>query len=121
MPVNITSLGSYKVRVTDANGCVDSSQVITIADSANSKLFIYPSPNDGKFSVVYYNAGGTSTKQIVTIYSSKGEKVYSKEFPVTQAYQLLAIDLRRNSAGIYYVILSDAAGNKIKTGEVLIR
>ena len=121
LPVNITSLGSYKVRVTDANGCVDSSQVITIADSANSKLFIYPSPNDGKFSVVYYNAGGTSTKQIVTIYSSKGEKVYSKEFPVTQAYQLLAIDLRRNSAGIYYVILSDAAGNKIKTGEVLIR
>ncbi|WP_462249926.1 T9SS type A sorting domain-containing protein [Ferruginibacter sp.] len=121
LPVNITSLGSYKVRVTDANGCVDSSQIITIADSANSKLFIYPSPNDGKFSIVYYNAGGTSSKQIITIYSSRGEKVYNKEFPVNQAYQLLTIDLTKASAGVYYIILSDAAGNKIKTGEVLIR
>ncbi len=121
LPVNITGLGSYKVRVTDANGCIDSSQIITIADSANSKLFIYPSPNDGKFSIAYYNAGGNSTKQIVTIYSSKGEKIYNKEFAVNQAYQILNIDLRRNSAGVYYVVLSDAAGNKIKTGEVLIK
>ena len=117
----IANLGDYKVSITDANGCVNQSQVITIADSANAKLFIYPSPNNGQFTITYYNSGSNSTKQIVTIFSSKGEKVYNKEFPVTLAYQLLSIDLRKYSAGLYYVILSDANGKKIKTGEVMIR
>ncbi|GAB2835454.1 reprolysin-like metallopeptidase [Ferruginibacter profundus] len=121
LAVNVFSLGDYKVTVTDANGCVNQSQTITIADSANSKLFIYPNPNNGQFNIAYYNAGGLPVKQIITIYSSKGEKVYNKEFPVSLAYQLLNIDLRRNGAGIYYVVLTDANGNRIKTGEVLVK
>ncbi|MGF2412843.1 MAG: zinc-dependent metalloprotease family protein, partial [Ferruginibacter sp.] len=92
----IANLGDYRVTITDANGCVNQSQVITIADSANSKLFIYPSPNDGQFTIAYHNPGGSGTKQLITIYSSKGEKVYYKEFPINVAYELLRIDLRRN-------------------------
>jgi Secretion system C-terminal sorting domain len=121
LAVNVFSLGDYKVTIADANGCINQSQVITIADSANSKLFIYPNPNNGQFNIAYYNAGGLPVKQIITIYSSKGEKVYNKEFPISLAYQLLNIDLRRNGAGIYYVVLTDATGNRIKTGEVLVR
>lgn len=121
LAVNITGMGDYRVIVTDANGCINQSQVVTIADSANNKLFIYPSPNNGQFSVVYYNPSGTSNKRIVTIISSKGEKVYYKESVVTQAYQVLDIDLRRNGGGVYYVILSDANGKTIKSGEVLVR
>jgi hypothetical protein len=121
LSVNILNLGDYKVTITDANGCNNQSQVITIADSANSKLFIYPSPNNGQFTIAYYNQGGLSTKQIVTIYSNKGDRVYTNEFAVNLAYQLLSVDLRKYSAGIYYVILADATGKKIKTGEVIIR
>jgi hypothetical protein len=121
LPVNILSLGDYKVAITDANGCVNQSPVITIADSANSKFFIYPNPNNGQFTVAYYNQGGLSTKQLITIFSSKGERVYNNVFAVNLPYQLLTIDLRRHGAGIYYVVLSDETGKKIKTGEVLVR
>lgn len=118
--VSVNELGLYSVVAT-IGSCISVPATVTIGDSVSSKLFIYPSPNNGKFTVAYYNQGGSSTKQIVTIYSSKGEKVYNNEFLVTQAYQLLNIDLRKYSAGVYYVILSDASGKKIKTGEVLIR
>jgi Secretion system C-terminal sorting domain len=121
LPVNILNLGDYKVAITDANGCVNQSQVITIADSSNSKLFIYPNPNSGQFTITYYNQGGLSTKQLITIYSSKGERVYNNVFVVNQPYQFLPIDLRRHGAGIYYVVLSDETGKKIKTSEVLVR
>ncbi len=121
LQVTIAGFGDYRVAVTDANGCSSQSQVITIADSANSKLFIYPTPNNGQFAVVYYNQGGANVKRVVTIYSNKGEKVYSNEFLVTAAYQLLNIDMRRNGAGVYYVIVSDVNGHKLKSGEVLVR
>jgi len=118
--VTVNELGLYQVVAT-IGSCTSVPATITISDSASSKLFIYPSPNNGQFTVAYYNLGGGTTKQTVTIYSSKGEKVYNNEFPVTQAYQLLKVDLRRHGAGVYYVVLSDANGKVIKRGEVLVR
>ncbi|MFN8252292.1 MAG: hypothetical protein U0V75_10450 [Ferruginibacter sp.] len=119
--VNVTNMGDYRVTVTDANGCTAQSLVVNIADSANNKLFIYPSPNDGRFNVVYYNQGNTTVERTLAIYSSKGEKVYYNKFSVNQPYQVIAIDLRRNGADVYYVVLGDASGNKLKTGEVMVR
>jgi hypothetical protein len=118
--VTVNELGLYQVVAT-IGSCISVPATITISDSASSKLFIYPSPNNGQFTVAYYNQGGGTTKQKVTIYSSKGEKVYNNEFPITQAYQLLKIDLRKNGAGVYYVVLSDTNGKVIKRGEVLVR
>jgi hypothetical protein len=122
-PVNLSNSGKYTVIAADASNraCESVAESITITDSASSKLFIYPSPNNGQFNVAYYNAGGGATKQIVTIISSKGEKVYSKETTVNQAYQIIDVDLRRHGAGVYYVVVSDANGKRIKTGEVLVR
>jgi hypothetical protein len=122
-PVNLSNAGTYTVTAADATNltCKSRDTSIIITDSASTRLFIYPSPNSGQFNVAYYNAGGGTTKQIVTIISSKGEKVYNKEAAVNQAYQIIDIDLSRHGAGVYYVILSDATGKKIKTGEVLIR
>lgn len=119
--VNVTNMGDYRVIVTDANGCTSQSQVLNIADSANNKLFIYPSPNDGRFNVVYYNQGNTTVERTLAIYSSKGEKVYYNKFTVNQPYQVITIDLRRNGADIYYVVLGDGSGAKLKTGEVLVK
>jgi hypothetical protein len=121
--VDVNKLGVYKVVVTDlATGtCINQSNLLDIKALPSDRLFVYPSPNDGKFTVTYFNAGTTATTQGITIYDGYGRKVYNNVFPVTQAYQLHKIDLRNYSAGIYYVVLRDANGKKIKTGEALIR
>ncbi len=118
--VTVNELGLYTVVAT-IGSCTSVPASITISDSASSKLWIFPSPNDGQFTISYYNAGGAATTQNVTVYDSHGSRVYNNNFPVTQSYQLLKVDMRRNSAGVYYVVLRTAAGVKVKTGVVVIR
>ncbi len=124
--VNLSRLGTYTVTAADASNlaCVSLSRSITIGDSASAKLFVFPSPNNGRFTISYYTANASSTnptKQNITIYDSYGRRVLNKEYPVTQAYQLHDIDMRRNGTGVYYIVLREANGNKIKTGEVVVR
>ena len=119
-PVNVTNLGSYQVKVSDDNGCTNESAIVTIAGKASSGLYIYPNPNIGQFTVSYYNAGGGSTRQTVTIYDSKGAKVYYKQFNFSGFYGLLDVDLGVKSKGVYFVVVGDANGKKIIEGKVLI-
>ena len=121
--VSVNGLGTYTVVAT-IGSCISLPASIIIADSASSKLFVYPSPNDGRFTVSYHSPGASitnSTKQSITIYASDGRRVLNKEYAVTQPYQLHQIDMRRNGTGVYYIILREANGNKIKTGEVVVR
>lgn len=121
--VDVNKLGTYKAVVTDqATGtCVNQSNTITIDALPSDKLFLFPSPNDGRFTVTYFNAQGVSTTQGVTIYDAYGRRVYDNTFAVNQAYQLHKIDIRRYGAGIYTVVIRDYAGKKIKSGKVLVR
>ncbi len=120
---DVNSLGNYMVVVTSATGSCQS-QLIEIKAEPSSRLFIFPSPNNGQFKVSYYNAGASLTNQTtqsITIYDSYGRRVHTKVYIVSQAYQLHQIDMRGSGAGVYYVILREANGNKVKTGEVIVR
>ncbi|MGC4101782.1 reprolysin-like metallopeptidase [Ferruginibacter sp.] len=121
--VSVNNLGVYKVVVTDqATGtCINQSNLITMAALPSNKLFVFPNPNDGQFKVTYYNSPGTTTTQGITVYDRMGRKVYDNVFPVTQEYQLHQIDLRRFSKGLYFVVLRDASGKKIKSAEVFVK
>jgi hypothetical protein len=121
--VDVNHLGTYTVVAT-IGSCVSVPATITILDSASSKLFIYPSPNEGRFTISYYSPGASTTNkttQNIKIYASDGRIVINKTYEVSQPYQLHAMDLRAFGSGIYYVVLSEANGNKIKTGEVVVR
>ncbi len=121
--VSVNTLGSYFVRVVSGTGYCESAAIVITA-TPSTKLFVFPSPNDGRFTVTYYTAGASltsPTKQQITIYDSYGRRVWNKEYPVSQAYQLHNIDMRNAGAGVYYIVLREANGNKIKTGEVVIR
>ena len=122
--VDVNHLGTYTVVAT-IGSCISVPATITILDSVSSKLFIYPSPNDGRFTISYYSQGASTTnktRQNIVIYDSEGRKVYeeNRDNNVTQAYQLFSIDMRHNGSGVYHVVLTEANGNKI-TGKVVVR
>lgn len=124
--VSLNNLGVYTVTAADATNltCVSLPASITIVDSVSTKLFVFPSPNNGIFTISYYSPGASSsnkTRQQITIYDSKGSRVLSQEYEVSQPYQLHKMDMRRNAGGIYYIVLREANGNTIKTGEVVIK
>jgi hypothetical protein len=83
-------------------------------------LFIFPSPNDGQFTVSYFNNGGASTNRSVIIYDSHGAKIHQQKFSITGPYTLLDIDVRPALTGIYYVVITDANGKKLAEGKVVV-
>jgi hypothetical protein len=121
--VDVNHLGTYTVVAT-IGSCISVPATITILDSVSSKLWIYPSPTDGRFTISYYSPGASinnKTTQNISIYASDGKLVLNKLYDVTQPYQLHQMDLRKAGGGVYYIVLSLANGEKIKTGEVIIR
>jgi hypothetical protein len=122
---DVRGLGSYQVgiRETWPSGlfCSALSSTVTITANVSSKLFIFPSPNDGNFSVSYYYAGSSATKRHLAIFDGKGARVYQREFAVAGPYTILPVDLRNQARGIYYVVVGDAAGTKLIEGKVHVR
>ncbi len=123
--VTIDKAGSYQARIQETwpgnLTCSNLSPVVLINSQASSKLFIFPSPNDGRFSVSYYNTGGNNTTGTVTVYDSRGARVAYKKFTLIGFYTLLSMDIRPAQKGIYYVVAGDANGKILADGKVLIR
>jgi hypothetical protein len=121
--VNVDRLGKYTIVGTSDQGCTSTAASITIKDSASTKLFIYPSPNDGRFSVAYHypNASiATPFTHNITVYSSLGKQMFTRKYSITQPWKNIPVDLRNASAGVYYIVVRDANGNKVVTGEVMV-
>ncbi|MEO6221305.1 MAG: zinc-dependent metalloprotease family protein, partial [Ginsengibacter sp.] len=122
--VGIESVGTYQVNIQEvfAGGlvCASQSAAVIITAVVSDKLFIFPSPNNGQFTVSYFNSGGASTTRSVSIFDSKGAKVHVKNFPITGVYTLLNIDIRAAQKGLYFVVVGDANGKVLTNGKVLI-
>ena len=119
--VDVDNLGDYSVMVNDVNGCTNSSASLTISEAANDILFIYPSPNTGQFQVRYYNLNGNAVNpRTLSIYDSKGARVFSRTYNITLPYSRMDVDMSNYSKGIYRVELGDVNGKRLKTGSVVI-
>lgn len=123
---NVEKIGTYQVFIQETFTsptlvCSNQSSIVTIDAIESSKLFIFPSPNDGRFTVSYFNSEGTSTKRKIAIYDSKGASVYNAEFSIAGPYTLLNINLEKAARGLYIVVIGDATGKKLSEGKVHIR
>jgi len=125
LPVTVVNPGAYQVSIREtwpsSIFCSSLSQIVTIDASASSRLFVYPSPNDGNFTVSYYNNGGSSTQRRIIIFDTKGSAVFDRQFSISGLYTLIPVNLERANRGIYYVVVGDASGKKLAEGKVHVR
>ena len=123
---NVEHIGEFQVTVAEtftnpALTCSSTSAAIKIDATASPRLFVYPTPNDGKFNIAYYNNGGTATSRRVAIFDSKGTMIYNKQFNVAGLYTIIPIDIQSASRGIYYVVIGSATGAKLAEAKVHVR
>ena len=122
--VNVDGFGTYNARVTDVNGCVNTSNNLTIGAEASDRLWIYPNPNEGAFQVRLYYSGAPTERRVVSIYKANGQLVQNKEFVLTEIsnpYLRMDFDLGVLAAGTYVVRVHNEFTNKTVSGLVVIQ
>lgn len=120
--VTTDKLGTYTAQVTTPAGCTALSNPVTIKDSISYNLFIYPSPNNGLFTVSFYRPISMFYQYTtLLIYDSKGALAYSRKWLVNSSYSNIHVDMMKNSKGIYMVVLVNSKGLKLAEGKVVIQ
>ncbi len=120
-PVTVEQIGNYKVGIVNqVTGCNNESPVLAITTTASSRLFVFPIPNNGNFTVSYYNSAGTSTMQTLSVFDSKGALVLSRAIPVSGLYTLTPVSMGGAAKGVYYLVIGDAAGKKITDTRMIV-
>ncbi len=120
MVATVPATGNYNAEVLTSNGCKVTTNVITLSDLMAEGAFIYPSPNNGRFQVRYFTEPGKTFTNNITVYDSRGARIRLQANEVTQAYERMSVDMSQYGKGVYYVVLTDADGNKIGSGRVVI-
>jgi PKD repeat protein len=114
--------GPYKMTIENLPPqlpCAYTTSEVIIGDSASSKLFIYPNPNNGQFRVTYYSP--TNTRYQVVVMDTKGAVLYRKPHEVTNRYQLIDINLIGASRGMYILQIQDPTGKQLAAGKLVIQ
>jgi len=119
--VDVDGMGDYQLRVTDVNNCTSISNTITIRDSASGRCFIYPNPTSGVFQVRYYSAASNVLPRSLTIFDSKGDRVFTKFYTIGRPYDRMDVDMRAYGKGLYWVEIGDLNGNRITMCRVVIQ
>lgn len=114
-------IGNYYAAVTDGNGCNNTSAIVNVRDTILNYTFIYPNPNKGQFQVRFEGVPYNGQARTITMYDAKGARVYRKAYRVSSSYEVMDVNVPQFSRGIYTLVLSDASGETLATGKVVIQ
>lgn len=120
--VGLDDQGVYQATVVDVNGCVASSNELTIGAEASDRLWIYPNPTTGEFQVRLYYNSDVAERRVVTIYNQLGQVIQSKHFDLvnTTPYLQMNFNLGHVSRGIYVVKVAHQFTGKVVSGLVIV-
>jgi hypothetical protein len=113
-----TVISVYTPSLIVGTGCIESSACSTVGinedfiDSKNISLFPNPTTSELTIENGDLPAGQAGLRiKGIEIYSSIGEKVFSQ--PVTSNAKQVTISIADFSPGIYFITVTDQAGNKV--------
>ena len=118
--ISVDQLGTYKLTYTDPNGCTSTSGTITISAQPSDNLYVYPIPNNGQFTVRFFNQPNESAT--IRVFDSKGAKYYERTVVMGNSYSTIEVDLGTNvSSGVYIVELVNGQGKRVATRSIVVR
>lgn len=111
------SQGSYKVFVTNTNGCTDNSSSLSVTVNCRegselsagelATMNFYPNPNSGNFMVKYVNREVSVADAQITILDVLGKVIYTEDVEVNDGISLRDISLSNSlSQGLYFITFS---------------
>jgi len=120
LTVGVDGIGRYTVRITDVNGCTNTSGFIDIGDSTSGRVWIYPNPTNGQFGVRYNPTHNNVLPRGVNVRDALGKLVWSKNYTLGIPFAPMIVDLSNYSSGVYWVEVVDVDGNRLAVGRVEI-
>ena len=118
--INIDGIGSYTLKISNANGCVSTSNTVNITEASSSKMFVYPNPSNGKFQVRYFSEPNNLQPLQIAIYNSIGALIFSGKYTTFSSYSPINVDLTKHGDGVYHVELKNSNGKLIATETVIV-
>jgi endonuclease/exonuclease/phosphatase family metal-dependent hydrolase len=118
--VTASEAGNYTVKVTAPSGCTATSASTLVTSATSASLFISANPNRGIFNVSFNNGGTNLDGRTINIYDAKGAKIFTQTYNNSVPYSNMKVDISRHAKGTYYVMLVDAIGKELVTGQVQI-
>ena len=110
--------GTYQLTYTDLNGCVSNSGTLVLSALESPKIWVYPSPNNGRFQVRYYNSFGEPVT--VRVFNSAGQLLYSRLSVTADAYSRIDVDLGNPPAGVYIVKVYDTKSRELAAKKIVV-
>ncbi len=113
---NVTETGSYKVEITDINGCsnISDTVILILTGLQNSKVLsdasVYPNPTSGTFTLQYTLT--ENAKVDISLINVLGQEVQKIKFNEMQNNGLYKVELNETTQGIYLIRLSTEYGTK---------
>ena len=117
--VGVDGLGDYTLKVKDVNGCENTSNKVSLTDSASGRVFIYPNPNSGQFQVRYYSIiNNTGLPRGINVYDARGKRVLIQTYTINAPYARMDVNLSNHGTGVYWIEVVDVVGNRLAMGRV---
>ncbi len=116
--VDAYHLGTYTVRITDVNGCVNTSSGVTFTALPTSQLFIYPNPTSGAYYVTYYMRNPVPVT--ITVIDMKGRRIVQRQESTTAPYTRFDFTNDKLAAGVYVIEFRDSDENLLAAGRLVV-
>jgi hypothetical protein len=118
--VDAYHLGTYSVRVTDVNGCVNTTSSVTFTAIPTSNLYVYPNPTSGAFFATYYFPA-VATPITLRVIDMKGRIMVERFAQTSAPYTRFDFSADALASGVYLVEILNSGGKRLDAKQLVVR